>query len=207
MPAPRIHSPYWGACARAVRCDDIRVSRDEWLRASHDTDDWLLSLRHGPSSAPPAVSLSPTPAPSMGAADADVERPLRTVRPAPTPPVDGASGGMRARRESASKERAQLRAEGWTFADEAGAPNAKRKVTRYLPPDARFVGWIEARGGTASLSAISRRFNLTAAERDILLGRYCGAGDGIISHRLNGRGGGQQFTLLRKPRQLPPPPL
>jgi len=82
----------------------------------------------------------------------------------------------------------------------------RKKPTRYLPPDARFASWINARGGTASISAIARRFNLSAAERDVLLGRFCGARDGIMLHH-HGRGGGQHFTLLRTPRQPTMPPL
>jgi len=85
-------------------------------------------------------------------------------------------------------------------------PKAKRNVTRYLPSDARFVSWLNAHGGSASLSAIARRFNLTAAERDVLVSRYCGGRDGIILHNF-GRGGGLRFTLLRTPRQPTMPPL
>jgi hypothetical protein len=85
-------------------------------------------------------------------------------------------------------------------------PKAKRKPTRYPPPAARFASWINARGGTASISAIARRFNLSAAEVAVLLGRYCGARDGIILHNLH-RGGGLRFTLLRTPRHPQMPPL
>ena len=86
-------------------------------------------------------------------------------------------------------------------------PKAKRKKpTRYLPPDARFASWVNARSGTASISAIARRFNLSAAERDILLSRFCGAGDAIILHN-HDRGGGLRFTLLRTPRRPQMPPL
>ena len=86
-------------------------------------------------------------------------------------------------------------------------PKANRKKpTRYLPPDGRFVSWVTARSGTASISAIARRFNLSAAERDILLSRFCGAGDAIILHN-HDRGGGLRFTLLRTPRRPQMPPL
>ncbi len=86
-------------------------------------------------------------------------------------------------------------------------PKANRKKpTRYLPPDERFVSWINARSGTASISAIARRFNLRAAERDILLSRLTAAGAGLVLHH-HGRGGGRRFVLLRTPRQPTMPPL
>src|SRR5437667_10665506 len=80
-------------------------------------------------------------------------------------------------------------------------PKGARKVTRYLPDDARFASWINARGGSASLHAIRRRFNLSADERDVLLGRFTAPRDGIVLHH-HGRGGGFRFTLLRMPRSL-----
>jgi len=68
----------------------MRVSRDEWLRAAHDTDDWLLSLRPGASSAPtppPGASAALfTPNTTATRATSGVERPHRIVRPAPAPP-------------------------------------------------------------------------------------------------------------------------
>ena len=86
----------------------------------------------------------------------------------------------------------------------AAAP--KKKPTRYLPSHARFASWINARGGSAAISAIARQFNLSAAEVAVLLSRFCGAGDGIILHNLH-RGGGLRFTLLRTPRRPQTPPL
>src|SRR5262245_25586585 len=81
------------------------------------------------------------------------------------------------------------------------APSKARRVTRYVPNDARFVSWLNARGGSAPLGAIARRFNLTAAERDVLVGRYTGARDALV--RVNhGPGGGFRFFLLRMPRTL-----
>ena len=77
----------------------------------------------------------------------------------------------------------------------------RRKATRYLPDTPRFVSWITAKGGSASLLAVARRFNLTAAERDVLVARYTGARDGIVLHN-HGRGGGFRFHLLRTPRRL-----
>ena len=86
-------------------------------------------------------------------------------------------------------------------------PKAKRKKpTRYLPPDARFASWVNARSGTASISAIARRFNLSAAERDILLSRLTAAGAGLVLHR-HGRGGGQRFVLLPVSHQPTTPGL
>ena len=85
-------------------------------------------------------------------------------------------------------------------------PKAKRKATRYLPPEPRFVSWIEARGDSASIAAISRRFNLSASERDVLLSRLTAAGIGLVLHH-HGRGGGQHFVLLRTLRQPTLPAL
>jgi hypothetical protein len=39
--APRLHSPYWGEEKPDERVEDVRVSREQWLRAAAATDEWL----------------------------------------------------------------------------------------------------------------------------------------------------------------------
>jgi hypothetical protein len=119
--------------------------------------------------------------------------------PASAPGND--AGVTWALREFPSEQHAQL-AEGWVFTGDAASPpkTKKRKPTRYLPSEHRFISWNEARGGAASLSAIARRFNLTAAEVEVLLSRLTAGHVGIIMPH-HGRGGGRRFVLLRTPRQ------
>jgi hypothetical protein len=204
MPFPSLHHPFW--IVPVETCGG--VSRDDWLRAANRTDAelWKQVQRNR---TPATPSPSPMPMPSAEAATGNVERPPLPARPAPSPPLNAKRNGTPTRCGLTAEHRAQLKAEGWTFADEAetAPPKGKRRVTRYLPSDGRFTAWIELHGGSASLSAIARRFNLSAEERDVLLGRYRGARDGIITHKLHGRGGGQVFTLLRKPRPPTLPPL
>jgi len=222
MCAPRIHSPNWGASAPTARLDDVRVSREEWLGAARHTEAELWELAQlNRTSAPASVPLmadAEPPTPTAPRATISAEGPPRPARLAPTPPLDAESDGVMLRRSPprASPPRTAtphaLRSRRRfvscpNCSEQFTPPKAKKKATRYLPPEPRFVSWIEARGGSASLSAISRRFNLTRAERDVLLGRFTGARDGIILPNLDGRGGGLRFTLLRRPRRpqtLPP---
>jgi hypothetical protein len=173
------------------------VNRDRWLHAAHRTDEELWALAQGNRACAREVS-SPV-------ADAAVAPPATRVNTAlEGPQIGSGSNGPRwTPQEFSSEHRAQMKAEGWVLADEAASPTkTKGKPTRYLPPDARFVSWVEARRGSASLSSIARRFNLTAAEVDVLLSRLTAAGAGIIMPH-HGRGGGRRFMVLRTPRQPP----
>jgi hypothetical protein len=201
MAVPSLHVP----CRPAPLGIGVPVTRDKWLRAARRTDAelWALAHMNQPTG---TVKASPMAETAVSAPRATLATTAAEGPYASAPSHD--AGVTWSRRESASEHRAQLKAEGWTFADEAGsAARAKRKKpTRYLPPEPRFVSWIEARGGSASLSAIARRFNLTAAEVDVLLSRLTAAGAGLVMYH-HGRGGGRRFVLLRTPRHPTGPVL
>lgn len=167
----------------------MRVTLGDMIRAHHGTAEFLWGQLNRPTEAPATPAVGATRAVTVAEG------------PHVSAPINDASGTW-ALREPGSKRRAQLQAEGWEFAAEAESPpQAKRKKpTRYLPPEPRFASWIKARGGSVALSAIARRFNLTAAEVDALLGRLTAAGIGIVMYH-HGRGGGRRFVLLRTPRQ------
>jgi hypothetical protein len=179
------------------------VNRDGWLRAARRTDAelWALALTNRASApveaSPVADAMAATP--SATHASTALEGPHVSAS-------SNDAGVTWSLREPPSEQRARLKAEGWTFTDEAESPPKGRRVTRYLPPEPRFLSWLTARGGTASLSAIARRFNLTAAEVDVLLSRLTAVGAGLVLDH-HGRGGGRRFILLRTPRQPTTPAL
>src|SRR5438309_5524225 len=157
MGAPRVHSPFWTTPPDDRRRSTLDVSVDVWLRAAHKTDEELweqMQRNRTPVSATPSAPLAPSSHPDGAAA---VERPPRAARLALAPPVDGGSdrvtlrpGGPRAAPAGAATPQVLRSRRRFITCTNCGEtftpPKAKRKATRYLPPEPRFVSWIEARG-------------------------------------------------------------
>jgi hypothetical protein len=196
MAAPSLHVP-----GRTTLSDcgsgSVRVTLGDMIRAHRGTAEFLWAQRNRPAPVPETSALVTEAAASTPRAT----RASTALEGSHASAPSNDAGVTWSLRESASERRAQLKAEGWIFADDAASPlKAKgKKPTRYLPPDARFLTWVEARGGSAALSAIARRFNLTVAEVDVLVSRLTAAGLGLVLDN-HGRGGGRRFVLLRTPR-------
>jgi hypothetical protein len=129
------------------------LNRDGWLRAARRTDAelWALAQMNRPTAA-----LTASPLPDAAAPTPSATRARTVLEGSPTSaPSNAAIGAWAPPRESSSEQRAQLKAEGWVLADSRTRPDrlppeGKRRVTRYLPPDSRFVSWIAARGSMCS---------------------------------------------------------
>jgi hypothetical protein len=193
MAFPSLRHPHRTAPAD---CGSMRVTLSDMIRAHRGTADFLSVQRGASLPLPP-----PSPTAAVGA---NAETPHRAARSTPAP---GLGGG----KPRVTPPRALSRIVGCPNCGEHFTPKAKKTPTRRPPDDAVVLTYLTARGGTAKLRDLARRFHLDAAGVDALVQRLRDARLGMVYQRPCSRRfptrQARCFTLLRTATTQAEPPL
>lgn len=198
---PVVHIP------RPASPADARVTLDDMVRAHRTTTAFLWAQRTAanPAQAPLPPQLS-TPSVGADTAPSTASRLAAEADPPHAATVGPQGAHPRGAPAHVATPHALRRFVTCTNCSETftPVPKANGRPTRRVPPTPRVVSWLASRRGTASLSAIARRFNLSAAALNELLRHLAAERIGVVLPN-RGRGGGRQFVLLRTPRRSQEP--